>query len=89
VPELEARGRIPLVDGRPEAIAALAADALASLPSDRALFGRHGSAARAALIEGWETRPLLEQIAKDPRRVAERGVALSPFRKRLRLIRWA
>ena len=88
-PDLEARGRIPLVDGRPDAVAALASNALAALPSDGTLMRQRAIIARAALLEGWQTRPLLKQIARDPRRVAEGRVGLSPIRKRARLLRWA
>ncbi len=89
VPDLEARGRIPLVDGRPEAVGQLARQALAALPADRVLMRRRAITARAALIEGWQARPILLRIAKEPRRVAEGRVALSPFQKRFRLLRWA
>ena len=89
VPELEARGRIPLVDGRPEAIRALAETAHAQLPSDRQLLHLRAIKARAALLEGWQTRPILRQIIKDPHRVVAGALGLSPIRKRARLIRWA
>lgn len=81
VPDLESKGRIPLVDGRPEAILTLAQNALAELPSLKALPAE----ARPALSEGWQTRPLLTQITKNPARVAEGSVGLSEFSKRLRL----
>jgi phytoene synthase len=89
VPELEARGRIPLVDGRAEAISALAKEALNALPGDGQLFRQRKITARAALFEGWQTRPLLKQIAKEPERVANGTIGLSPIRKRARLLRWA
>ena len=89
VPELEARGRIPLVDGRAEAIGRLAEEALEALPADRVLMRQRAITARAALIEGWQARPILARIAKEPGRVAEGRVALSPFQKRFRLLRWA
>ena len=89
VPELEARGRVPLVDGRAEAIRQLATEALAALPADRVLMRQRAITARAALIEGWQARPILLRIAKEPGRVAEGRVALSPFQKRFRLLRWA
>lgn len=89
IPALEARGRIPLVDGRATAIRRLAEEALAALPSDGQLMRQRKITARAALLEGWQTRPLLKQIARDPARVAEGRVGLSPIRKRARLLRWA
>ena len=89
VPALEARGRIPLVDGRAQAIGALARKTLDHLPSDASLMRQRDIRARAALLEGWQTRPLLKQIARDPGRVAAGRVGLSPIRKRARLLRWA
>ena len=47
VPELESRGRIPLLDGRPEALAALAQRGLDRLAAGR---GKVPAAARPALI---------------------------------------
>ena len=89
VPELEARGRVPLVDGRPGALAALARDALSEIPPEMVLRRCLEPQARPALLEGWQTHPLLKQIARAPGRVAEGRVGLSPFRKRLRLLRWS
>ncbi|WP_420858192.1 squalene/phytoene synthase family protein [Marivivens marinus] len=87
VPNLEARKRIPLVDGRPAAIAAMARGALDDAFARNI---RHHAGipkpARAALIEGWQTRPLLQQLIRQPARVAEGAVGLSPFSKKLRLL---
>ena len=89
VPDLEARGRIPLVDGRARAIADLAKSTLGRLPPDGQLKRQRATTARAALLEGWQTRPLLKQIAKDPGRVAAGRIGLAPIHKRARLLRWA
>ena len=89
IPSLEARGRVPLLDGTPDAVAALARAALADLPSPRLAAAQVPPAARPALIEAWQTEPLLRQIAANPGRVARGAVGLSEFRKRLRLLRWA
>ena len=85
VPELEARGRIPLVDGRAEAIAAFAETAYEQLPDWQSLVKRVPRQARPALLEGWQTRALLAQIARTPTRVAEGEIGQSEFRKRLSL----
>lgn len=85
VPELEARGRIPLVDGRAEAIADLAETAYEQLPSWSQLQAALPKSARPALLEGWQTKPLLAQIARDPGRVAHGEIGQSEFRKRLGL----
>ena len=81
VPELEARGKAPLPDGRAEAIAVLAEDGLARL--DR--VGRVSGPARPAFLAAWQARPLLKLAAKAPGRVAEGALALSEPGKRLRL----
>ncbi|MBU2993406.1 squalene/phytoene synthase family protein [Octadecabacter sp. 1_MG-2023] len=85
VPELEDKGRKPLVDGRAEAIGELAHAALAKL--DPRVKRTLPKSARAALVESWETVPLLRQIARQPERVAQGAVGLSPFRSKFRLLR--
>ena len=84
VPELEARGRIPLVDGRSEGVRALAAKGLARL--DAAYAGRKGVPG-AALLAGWQTRALLKLALRDPAAVAEGRLVLPEFTKR-RLLLW-
>lgn len=81
VPKLEAAGRIPLVDGRSDAIAQYAGAALKN--------AQRPSGKNPATLEGWQTRPILSQVRKSPGRVAQGALGLSEFRKRLRLLRWA
>jgi 15-cis-phytoene synthase len=83
VPELEARGRIPLVDGRAEGVRALAERGLQRV--DEAFRGRQE--ASAALLAGWQTQALLALAAKEPERVAEGRLVLPEFTKR-RLLLW-
>lgn len=85
VPALEARGRVPLVDGRAEAVRALARKALDDLRG--VTLAGLPKAARPALIEAWQTRALLAQIISRPSRVAEGELGLSEFAKRWRLFR--
>ncbi|MEY4984764.1 MAG: hypothetical protein RIR62_3030 [Pseudomonadota bacterium] len=87
VPELEARGHVPLVDGREVAVAALARTALARLARDGA--GRPRGLARAALLPAWQTGALLRQVARDPARVGLGQMGLSPFGRQARLLRAA
>ena len=84
VPELETRGRVPLVDGRPEAVAALAREGLGRLETAR--LGRR--AIGPAGLAGWQAGPLLSFAAAEPGRVAAGGLALSEFSRRGRLL-WA
>jgi phytoene/squalene synthetase len=85
VPELEARGRIPLVDGRPQAVAALTAEGLARLARARA---RRAALPAAAMLAGWQTGPLLRLAQRSPQLVAEGGLATSEFARRGGLL-WA
>lgn len=81
VPALEARGRLPLVDGRAGAVKALAETGLARLAqarARRALLGQAG----AALLPGWQAGPLLRQVVADPMVVAEGRMATSEFARR-------
>lgn len=87
VPEFEARGRRPLVDGRAEAVSGLARAALQQLDREGAV--RPKGLARAALLPAWQTRPLLAQIMREPARVADGTVGLSPFGRQIRLLRAA
>jgi 15-cis-phytoene synthase len=86
VPDLEARGRIPLVDGRSEAVARLARETRDAIPSRAALRRALPGLARAALIEGWQAGGILSRAAADPLRVAEGRLEPSEFRRRLGLL---
>lgn len=89
VPELEARGRVPLLDGRPDGVRALAAQAL-----DRFRRGKAGQRAldkraRPAVFALWRAEPALRAALADPHRVAEGLLDESEFRRRARLVRVA
>lgn len=86
VPELEARGRVPLVDGRPEAVAALARAGLARIAGAREGLLRLGPA-RAATIAGWQAEGLLRMAASEPERVVDGRLQLSEFARRWGLLR--
>lgn len=79
VPRLEDLGRIPLVDGRPEAVAALARQGLD-------LLDKAAGVPRGAALAAWATRPLLRQAAAEPGRVAEGKLDISEFQRRKRLL---
>jgi len=87
VPELEARGRVPLLNGRLEGVEALARLMQAQCPSSSELKSVLPDAARPALREGWQTQRLLARIVREPARVSEGRVGDSEFRKRLGLLR--
>ncbi len=85
VPELEARGKRPLVDGRRGAVRDLALRGLQRL--DEARKGRHAiGSAGPALLAAWQAEGLLRQIVTEPERVADGTMGLSPFAQRGRLL---
>ncbi|MDW4497564.1 squalene/phytoene synthase family protein [Sulfitobacter sp. D35] len=71
VAELEARGRIPLVDGTPEGVRRLARSALDRLARARRNRGTVSRAARPALNSVAGTTRILRAAARDPARVAD------------------
>lgn len=89
VPDLEARGRVPLVDGRPDAVRALATDALARLQDGRRGIRMVPGTARAALLAGWRAPALLARAVRDPGRVAAGALVESEAARRLALLRAA
>ncbi len=86
VPELEARGRIPLVDGRAEAVGRLAARVAKEVPSAAVLRRALPKSARASLLEGWQTRTMLRLAVREPARVADGRLRQSEFRRRASLL---
>lgn len=86
IPALEAEGRVPLVDGRPEAIAALAEDAIADLKEARRGLGRVPGDVAAALRMTWQTEGLLKRVARSPSLVAEGAVHNGEFHKKISLL---
>ena len=93
IPELEARGRYPVVDGRASALADLALRGLAQLDSAKAGRARLSSATRKALdpalLQGWQARAILTQAKNEPDRIAAGALELSEFRRRAGLLRAA
>jgi len=86
VPDLEARNRLPLPDGRPAAVADLARDGLARLARARAAQARLPRSARPALAPAWRARTILSRAAADPARVANGTLPESEARKRWGLL---
>jgi len=82
VPALEAAGRLPLPDGRPQAVAALAQQGLTRLATARRNIRSLPKAARPALAAAWRAQPLLKQAATTPARVAQGQLHQSEFIRR-------
>lgn len=89
IPALENEGRRPLVDGTVDGVRDLAQSALQRLDRARARHAAVSSGAGAALLAGWQARPVLARAARDPQSVAAGGVEPAPLPDRLRLLRAA
>lgn len=89
VPDLEARGRVPLLDGRAEGVAALAGLGLERLSRARARRGTVPKAAGYALHAGWQAEAILRQAQAEPARVAAGALGLGAAGQSLRLVRVA
>lgn len=85
VPELLAHGRVPLLDGSPEGIRALAREGLDRLQRARAARGRVSRDAAPALLSGWQAGRVLALAEAEPHRVSEGRLAQGEAGKRVSL----
>ncbi len=88
IPDLESRGRIPLLDGTPEGVRSLAANAQDRLQRARLNSHAVSAEARPALFTGWQADWVLRQAVARPERVAAGALAQGEIRRRLSLM-WA
>ncbi len=86
IPDLEARGRIPLLNGTPEGVRALAEKALDRLKSARSNASGVSAEARPALYAGWQAEWVLRHAVARPDRVAAGDLAQGEIRRRLSLM---
>ncbi|MFC3614888.1 squalene/phytoene synthase family protein [Lutimaribacter marinistellae] len=89
IPDLEARGRIPLLDGTEAGVCRLAEEALDRLARARGRRDAVSAEARPALISGWQAEHLLRQAAREPARVAAGTLEMGAFRSAAALMRVA
>ncbi|MGL4415534.1 squalene/phytoene synthase family protein [Roseinatronobacter monicus] len=82
VPRLEAAGRIPLVDGRDNAVAALAQAGLMRLKRARAHRAKVPARALPVMLTGWQAGAILTTAAKTPHLVQAGGIKSSEFKRR-------
>ncbi len=87
IPDLEALGRVPLLDGTETGVRRLAERGLDRLSRARAGLGGMSPEARPAVLAAWQTGAILRRAAQSPARVARGELALSEAGKRWRLIR--
>ncbi len=86
IPALEQAGRVPLPDGRPEAVRALASEAMTYLSRARASRRRVSRAVRPALLPLWQAGVVLSRAVAVPARVAGGALEPAPIRSRLALM---
>lgn len=77
IPELVAQKRIPLLDGRPEAVALLAQSGLDRLAKARA---HRGAVHAAPFFSLWEAEAILTQAARSPERVGDGTLEVGQLR---------
>ena len=85
VPDLAARGRVPLVDDAPGALVALASKGLSRLDDARLALHRLGPG-RVAALAAWQAGPILRLVLQRPARVAEGRLQRSEFARRAGLM---
>jgi len=88
VPDLQARGRVPLLDGTPGGVRDLAERGLARWAEGRAGRSLIARPSRAALLALWRTKTTLIAARDLPERVIEGKLDESEFARRGRLL-WA
>ncbi|MGH1465677.1 MAG: squalene/phytoene synthase family protein [Cognatishimia sp.] len=82
IPELEAQNRVPLVDGRPDALVKLARHGLERLKTTEVAAPETVPVLRLA----WQAKVILKQVVSDPKLVAVGGLGASDFWKKSKLL---
>ncbi|WP_293575750.1 squalene/phytoene synthase family protein, partial [Phaeobacter sp.] len=86
IPKLVAEKRVPLLDGTPAGVQALAKEGLAALRDARQRRRDVPPQALPALLPGWQSAAILKQAIEAPQRVADGALGTSEFRQRAELI---
>lgn len=86
IPALEQSGRVPLLDGRPEAVQALAAGGLERLARARRRRGDIHRDAAPVLLAGWLAGPVLKRAVGNPMAVLDEALLPSEAAKRFGLM---
>jgi phytoene/squalene synthetase len=89
IPALQEAGRIPLVEGTPQAVRDLAAEGLVRLARARAARGLVPRQAAPALFAGWRAEGVLRTARETPARVSAGMLDGRDFAARLALMRLA
>jgi len=86
IPALEAAGRIPLIDGRPENISVLASEGLQNLIDARKARSEVSRDAGRALLVLWKCAGILKRAKANPNAVAQGALEPAPFQSRIALM---
>ncbi|WP_120635522.1 squalene/phytoene synthase family protein [Ruegeria sp. EL01] len=86
IPDLEARGRIPLLDGTSAGVKQLAESALDRIEKARSNRAAVSDQARPALYVGWQAEWILKHVIAQPERVAAGALTQGEMRRRLSLM---
>ena len=86
IPALEAAGRIPLVDGRPETVRKLALDALEKRRNAKRQLGRQSKEVCAVLRLTWQSAAILKRAARKPESVVNSDLRGGEFRNKFSLL---
>lgn len=86
IPELESRGRVPLLDGTPDGVRELAQSALHRLRTAKLNRAAVSTDAGPALFGGWQAAWVLTQVVARPERVGAGDLRQGEIRKRLSLM---
>ncbi len=86
IPDLEARGRIPLLDGTSAGVKQLARSALQRIEKARSSRASISDQARPALYAGWQAEWILKHVIAQPERVAAGALSQGEMRRRLSLM---
>ena len=82
IPALEAAGRFPLPDGRPEAVRALALQGLERLARARARRAEVSPEVAPVLLSAWQAGAILRQVRDAPARVTQGQLGQSELARR-------
>ncbi|MEM5468320.1 squalene/phytoene synthase family protein [Celeribacter marinus] len=85
IPALQEHGRTPLLDGRADAVAALAKETVQKARWGAQNLKGVSKSARAPMLDAMMHLPLLRQAAKDPMSVIEGRLGQGPVKASLRL----
>lgn len=89
IPDLEQRGRIPMLDGTSDGVRALAQSALNRLTQAQRNRAAVSAAARPALFAGWQADWVLRRVIAKPQRVSTCDLSPGELRRRWSLMRTA